>query len=277
MPALFDLAGDADPYLVGILNVTPDSFSDGGLHERAADAISAGIKMAQAGAHIIDIGGESTAPGARPITPHEELSRIKEVVPVLVEHAAVSVDTFRSSTAKACLEMGAVMINDVSAMRFDPAMCAVVRDAQAWVVLMYSKETDAHPHASNSVRDYEDVVSHIISFLSRRIDYALAGGIKAAKIILDPGMGRFLSHDSKYSWLVLEQLARIKEAFQSFALMIATSRKGFLGGESGKRDPVSQLTALAAWQEGVSLIRTHNVAMAREFFDAWKKINPGSG
>lgn len=264
------------PVLVGILNVTPDSFSDGGLYLRQADALAHASALIQAGAHMIDLGAESTAPGSKDIGPQEEFQRLKDIVPALSQQTLLSIDTFRASTARACLELGACCINDVSALRFDADLRAVVKDYRAAVVLMYSKEAPDHPHATDNPRNYEDVVQEICNFLDQRVNYALSGGIAQQKIILDPGMGRFISHDAKYSWQVLAQLERMKEAFPSFPILISTSRKGFLGGALNERDPLSALTALGAYLKGASLIRTHNVGLAKDFSDAWARMQPAA-
>ncbi len=258
------------PWITGILNVTPDSFSDGGLYEGVDAANRRARELIGEGAVIVDIVGESTRPGAKPVHGEEEWKRIGAVVSAAAKEAFVSVDTYRAKTAERSLAAGAKMINDVSALRADPDMAAVLRNSGAYVVLMFSKEDGTHPHATDSVRDFKDVIIEIAEFLEERVDYALKHGISASKIVLDPGMGRFVSHDPKYSWEVLERLHELREKFAEFPLMLGTSRKGFLGGELTERDPLSQLTSIMAYERGADFIRTHNVKLAREFFAVWK-------
>ena len=260
------------PQLMGILNTTPDSFSDGGRYLASEAAVARGLELLSEGAAIVDVGGESTAPGSTSLAAEQEIARVLPVVEALAAHGFVSIDTYKSTTAEACLRMGAKMVNDVSALRFDPELRTVIREHGAWVVLMHSKEADDHPHASITEHDYENVVQETADFLKRRADYALAGGIAENRIVLDPGLGRFLSHDPKYSWEIIEKLDRLKEAVHPFPLLFASSRKGFLGGKLSERDPLSQLSALAAVLKGAWIVRTHRVSMAKEFLAAWKRM-----
>ena len=225
------------PWIMGVLNVTPNSFSDGGLFEDDDSAIAHGSMLANDGAHIIDVGGESTGPGTSGIGSAQELDRVANVVAGLAQNNFVSVDTFRAETARRCLELGAKMINDVSAGRADDEMLSLVGTSDAFIVLMYSKQPSSHPHASSEPVEYDDVIEAIREFLSRRIDAALSAGISEDKIVLDPGMGGFISPNPKYSWEVLERFA---EFDFPFPMLIGTSRKGFLGGEIKERDPISQ-------------------------------------
>ncbi|MCC6219755.1 MAG: dihydropteroate synthase [Deltaproteobacteria bacterium] len=266
--------GKPPPWIVGVLNITPDSFSDGGLYVGAEAALSRARELLADGADIIDIGGESTGPGAKPIASSVELERILSVVSVLAKEAFVSIDTYKAATAKECLRAGARMINDVSALRADSLMSRVISESDAFVVLMHSKEDGARPHASESKCDYVDIIPAISAFLKWRIDFAISQGISRARIVVDPGMGRFLSHDSKYSWELLRRLGELGVELKEFPLMVGTSRKGFLGKALGEREPISQLTGLISFLKGASLIRTHNVSMAREFFDVWKSLMP---
>ncbi len=257
---------------MGILNLTPDSFSDGGQFASPAEALSKADGLLAEGAATIDIGGESTAPRATPITAAEELWRIEEVVKALAPRAFVSVDTYKSAVARRCLEHGARMINDTSALRADPEMAAVVRDFDAYVVLMHSKNDGPLPHATLVPKLYHDLVSQIAEFLKSRIDVALDAGIAMERIIIDPGMGAFISTDPEDSWKVLANLDRLRDCGVTAPILIGTSRKGFLGGALEERDPLSQLSALGAVLKGASIIRTHNVAMARSFLHSWIKM-----
>ena len=266
--------GVPPPWIVGIINVTVDSFSDGGNFLTPAQAITHGIKLLEQGAHILDIGAESTGPGSRPISATEEFTRIKDVVRELSKHAFVSVDTYKASTATQCLELGAQMVNDVSAFRADNEMPDVVAAKNVFIVLMYSKQTGPFPHVDEVDRGYEDVVQEIGDFLRARAKYAIEKGISPSRIILDPGMGRYLSTRPEISWDILSRLAELCTLVSPYPLYLGTSRKGFLGGKLAERDPISQLTGALAVQKGVSFLRTHNVKMARDFLSALAKLRP---
>jgi dihydropteroate synthase len=273
--ALQSVIGQRPPWIMGVVNVTPDSFSDGGLFGTDEQAVAYAQKLSKQNAQIIDIGGESTGPGRGAISAEEELSRIGKIVAAVASEHFVSVDTYKAHTAERCIGLGAQMVNDVSAFRADPEMAYVVKEHDVFVVLMHSKETGAHPHATSTPKEYTNVVEEVCSFLQERVEFALSCGIKQEKIILDPGMGGFLSPNPAYSWELLANLGKIKERFPGFALAIGTSRKGFLGGELSKRDPASQLTALGAHLKGADIIRTHNVKMAQEFYAIWQRIEGG--
>lgn len=263
--------GSEPPWLMGILNVTPDSFSDGGMFTTTEAALAHGRKLFHTGASIVDIGGESSGPGARAVSADEEIQRIAPVVTEFTKQHFISVDTYHAKTAQFCLEHGARMINDVSALRGDGDMANIIREHNAFVVLMYSKETAAHPHATESTYHYQDIIRVISEFLLRQIDYAIAKGIPYENIIVDPGMGKFLSHDPKYSWLVLEQLGQLRNYGVTSPILVSTSRKSFLGGKIADRDVASQLTGLIAALNGADILRTHNVEMAQDFLEIWRK------
>lgn len=260
----------APPYLMAIVNCTPDSFSDGGRHLSPEDALQA-VEREFADADLFDIGGEASGPTAKPVSAEVELNRVLPVVQMLASTRYVSVDTFRASTAAACLAAGARMVNDISALRFDPQMAETVRDHGAHVVLMYSKEAADAPHASKHEVRYADVVGEIGDFLERRIEYALRSGIAERQLVLDPGMGAFVSVAANDSWELLASLERLRARFAPLPLLVGTSRKGFLGGPLSDRDPLSQLTALIAQLKGATILRTHNPAMARRFLDTWQR------
>ena len=269
--------GTDPPYVVGVLNVTPDSFSDGGTFLTVDEAISHAKALRSAGADIIEVGGESTRPGSKAISEKEEMARVLPIVEALAPTMFISVDSYKSQTAEACLKVGAKMVNDISAFRADPKMGEVISKHGASVVLMYSKETGSSPHVSESKKDYKDVVKEIVEFLLQRIDLCVKCAIDPDKIIIDTGMGRFLSHDPKYSWEVLQRYEEFKLIAEKAPLLIATSRKGFLGGDLKDRDTVSQLTALIACERGASFIRTHNVMMAREFLNLEAAVESSRG
>ncbi|MCB0318315.1 MAG: dihydropteroate synthase, partial [Bdellovibrionales bacterium] len=258
--------------IFGILNITPDSFSDGGKFFDAEKAINHAKQLIADGADVLDIGGCSTGPGSKQISIQEEISRLEPVVKDLANLTKLSIDTYQSKVADLCLSLGASIINDISAMRADPEMLAVIKAHNARVVLMYSKEDGKSPHISESKKEYINLVDEIKTFLSNKIEFALKSGILEDKIILDPGMGQFLSSNANYSWELLSKLSELTQTFKNFPMLIGTSRKGFLGGELVNRDPVSQLTALNAVTKGVRYVRTHNVKMFKEFLGVWERI-----
>lgn len=264
---------------MGILNVTPDSFSDGGHYLSPEAAAQRASAMVSEGADIIDIGAESTAPGSSPLSAEEEWRRLEPVLHALFSAPSlsapsssapllVSVDTYKASVAERALKLGAFMINDVSGLRADPAMAEVVASHSAYLVIMHSKEVGSHPHASDAPRHYEDIVSEIAAALRSAALKAEAAGVKADQIILDPGMGRFISLNPADSWELLRRYGELCESLRDYPVLVATSRKGFLGGTLDERDPVSQLTALHALTSGAKIVRTHCPGMMRTFLGA---------
>ncbi len=265
------LLSDSPPYVVGVLNCTPDSFSDGGGYPSVQDAIEKGHALAREGASVIEVGGESTRPGSKPVSLEIEIERVAPIISALAKSYVVAVDTYKAETARVAIECGAKIVNDISALRADAKMVEVVQKNGVGLVMMYSKESGLHPHASEDARSYSDVIGEIGTFLTERIDYAAQHGISRDAIVVDPGMGKFVSHDPKYSWEILKRFEELIAKNPSMAHMIGSSRKGFLGGDLSSRDPLSQVTSLIAVSKGASFIRTHNVAMARQFLDAWNK------
>lgn len=251
---------------MGILNVTPDSFSDGGRFLATDSAIAAGRKMLEEGAHLLDVGGESTAPGRRPIEAEEELARIESVVRELACEAFVSVDTYHARTAERCLTLGARMINDTSALRADPALADVIREHGAFLVLMHAKDGPL-PHVTPADRHYRDVVREVGDFLAERVEFALSRGIPDERLVLDPGWSAFLSHDPEETFRLLRGLGRLVERFRPIPIMVAISRKGVLKVPLAERDPVSQLAALIAASHGALYVRTHAPKMMAQFLE----------
>jgi len=250
--------------IMGILNITPDSFSDGGKYIGPRQAIKRAKELSDNGAEIIDIGAESTRPGSTEVSEKEELKRISSTVKELASLHTLSIDTYKASIAKKCLEYGAKIINDITALRYDKNMIEVVKEHNCQVVLMYSKKEE--PHADLKSRDYVDVIEDIIEFLSKRIDFALSKGINKDNIILDPGMGAFISPDHKYSWQVVKEFSKFKKHFSEFRTLIGTSRKGFVK----KSDALSAFTACYSKAD---IIRTHNPEMTLEFYKAFQHLN----
>ncbi len=250
--------------IMGILNITPDSFSDGGKYIEPREAIKKAKELSDNGAEIIDVGAESTRPGSTEITEQEELKRIGSVVKELASVHTLSIDTYKASTAKKCLENGAKIINDITALRYDQNMAEVVKEHNCEAVLMYSKKPE--PHADLEIKNYEDVMEDIIEFLSKRIDFALSKGINKDKIILDPGMGAFISPDHKYSWQVVKEFGKFKKHFSEFRTLIGTSRKGFVK----KSDALSAFTACYSKAD---IIRTHNPEITLDFHKAFQNLS----
>ncbi len=242
---------------MGILNVTPDSFSGDG--SGAPAAIARGHAMLAAGADILDIGGESTRPGADPIPAGTEIARILPVVRALARVAPVSVDTRNAATMEAALEAGARIVNDVSALRHDPAALAVVARHQAPVVLMHMLGTD--PRTMQQDPRYADVTLDVARFLRDRIAVAEAAGIPCARIAVDPGIG--FGKTVAHNLALLERLPLL--AGLGCRILVGASRKGFLGRLSGvaaadRRLPASLAAALAAASRGAGILRVHDVA-----------------
>ena len=251
--------------VMGIVNVTPDSFSDGGLHPGADDAVAHGLRLAAEGADILDIGGESTRPGSDPVAPDEELERILPVVAGLREAAptgvALSVDTRRPQVAHAAIDAGASIVNDVTAAA-DPAMLGVVRDAGAGLVLMHML---GEPKTMQDDPTYVDVVAEVRDFLARRLGAAVAAGLERDQLCVDPGIG--FGKNLAHNLALLHDI----EAFEQLRvpLLVGASRKGFIGQLTGVDEPAERVEGTAgavAWcaAHGVDVVRVHDVQqMAR--------------
>ncbi|MEA2314717.1 MAG: dihydropteroate synthase [Solirubrobacteraceae bacterium] len=257
---------------MGILNVTPDSFSDGGRFLAPGAAIARARELIAAGADIVDVGGESTRPGAEPVGAEQELAR---VIPVIEGIAAlqtgvqISIDTYKAAVAEAALGAGATLVNDVSAFRFDPAMAALLARSGADCCLMHMR---GEPRTMQDDPRYEDVVADVRVFLRERLEFALAAGVARERILLDPGIGfgKTEAHN-------LELLRRLRELLELGApIAIGTSRKGFLGRiaarAAGGEEPAGSQQRLAgtiasnvlAYERGASVFRVHDVAPVRE-------------
>lgn len=268
---LVKLLGPEAPWLMGIVNVTPDSFTDGGRYLEPERALERARQLLADGAHLVEVGGESTAPGSRPITSEEELRRIEPVVRALVHEAVVSVDTYHAATAARCIELGARVINDVSALRADPEMAAVVRDLGPVLVMMHAKDGPL-PHATDRPVRYDDVVHDVGDWLAARADAAMKAGIAQDQLVLDPGWGKFLSLEPAHTWELLARFDELVARLAPIPVMVGISRKGFFGVPMEERDPLSQLAALAAAQKGAALVRTHHVRMAAQFLEAASRL-----
>lgn len=244
---------------MGILNVTIDSFSDGGKYIELEKALRRALEMEKEGADIIDIGGESSGPGSKGINQETELKRTIPLIKEIRKHSKIpiSIDTTKAEIASQAIEAGANMINDVSAMRGDKQMAKVAAEKGCPIILMYSKD----PSARTTVKEtsYDDVLESIKEFLQERIKTARDMGIKRENIIIDPGMGHFISANPKYSLEVIARLSELKEL--GHPILIGLSRKSFLGGEIEDRDKIGLPLTTIAYLNGASIIRTHNVKM----------------
>jgi dihydropteroate synthase len=240
--------------VMGILNVTPDSFADGGLHFDQAQAVAHGIAMAKDGADIIDVGGESTRPGADRVSAEEEQARIIPVIRELASRAIViSVDTMRASTAKLAIEAGATFVNDVSGGAADPEMFSTVAALDCRYILMHWR---GHSKDMNSKAFYNDVVSEVIDEVSVQLGKAISAGIKREKIILDPGIG--FAKDADHNW---EFLNRIDEfTALGYPVLIGHSRKRFLGGDKPEdREEATVEVTRSLVDKGIWGVRVHGV------------------
>ena len=248
--------------LMGIVNVTPDSFSDGGRYFEPAQAISHGVKLVEEGADIIDVGGESTRPGARPVSGREEMERVIPVIRGLRRElsAPISVDTYKADVARAALDEGADMVNDISALRFDPAMAPLVAAEKVPVVLMHMqgapRTTQQRPH-------YRDVVEEVKEFLRDQIRYAVQSGVDLERIIIDPGIG--FGKELEHNLALLRALPALADLGRP--VLVGPSRKTFIGQilDLGPEERLegSLAAAVAAVLGGASVIRTHDVKEAR--------------
>ena len=248
--------------VMGILNVTPDSFSDGGRHATADTAIAAGLRMFYAGADIIDVGGESTRPGAEDVTPEEEQQRVIPVIQALVKAGAlVSIDTTHASTAAAAVEAGAAIVNDISGLSIEPEMAEFVAAAKVPYILTH-RRGDAR--TMNSLADYKDVAGEVVAELAGVRDKLYAAGVAAEQIIVDPGLG-FAKNDAQ-NWELLQNLDQLDSL--GHRVLVGASRKRFLGtlltvaGKSAapeERDgATAAITAISAYR-GAWAVRVHDV------------------
>lgn len=264
--------------VLAVLNVTPDSFSDGGLWADPDAAVHHGLGLIAAGADAVDVGGESTRPGARRVPEHEELRRTVEVVRRLADAGVpVSIDTMRAPVARAALEAGAVVVNDVSGGAADERMAAVVAEAGCPFVVMHWR---GHSDRMSEQARYDDVVGEVREELSRRVEAVVAAGVPADRVVLDPGIG--FAKDAAHSWALLAHL----EALDALGLpvLVGVSRKRFLGtllaGADGeprqveRRDDASHALAALLAAHGVWAVRAHTArptADAVRVGAAWRR------
>ncbi|WP_142065014.1 dihydropteroate synthase [Pseudarthrobacter sp. B4EP4b] len=248
--------------VMGIVNVTPDSFSDGGQHGTADSAIAAGLRMFYAGADIIDVGGESTRPGAEDVSPEEEQRRVIPVIEALVKAGAlVSIDTIHASTAAAALNAGAAIINDVSGLTMEPEMAELAASSKAPYILTH-RRGDAR--TMNSLAEYKDVAAEVVAELAGVRDKLYAAGVRPEQIIIDPGLG-FAKNDAQ-NWELLQNLDQLDSL--GHKVLVGASRKRFLGtlltvaGKTAapqeRDDATAAITAISAYR-GAWAVRVHDV------------------
>ena len=248
--------------IMGILNVTPDSFSDSFL--RTKDYELRTKQLIDEGTYIIDVGGESTGPGSSDVSLDEEMSRVKPVIDYiyqnkLTDQTLFSIDTYKSDIAEYALQNGFEMVNDVTALRSDPKMIDILVKYKPYVVLMYSK--DSTPRTTTESVEYDDVIASIKTFLIDQISTLIQAGFPEEKIIIDPGMGMFVSANPEYSFEIIERLSEFKQL--GYPILVGVSRKSFLGGKVEDRDPASAQYSKKALQNGASIVRVHNVEMMK--------------
>jgi dihydropteroate synthase len=251
-----------NPKLMGVVNVTPDSFSDGGLYLDPEAAIQHGRELVAEGADILDIGGESTRPGAEPVEEAEELARVVPAIEGLAGmEAAISIDTSKAAVAAAALDAGATIVNDVTALRGDPGMAALCAERGATVVLMHMAGT---PRTMQDEPSYGDVVAEIRAFLAERLEAATAAGIDEERIWLDPGIG--FGKTAEHNMELLRRLGELRELGRP--LVIGASRKSFIGkidgSGPGERLGGTIAASLLAATGGAEVLRVHDVAETRQ-------------
>jgi dihydropteroate synthase len=246
------------PSVMGIVNVTPDSFSDGGVNFRAEDAIATARRMVDEGAAIVDVGGESTRPGAEPVSADDELRRVLPVLEAIAGDLPVSIDTAKAQVARRAIALGAELVNDVTALRGDPALAEAVADSGAYLCLMHMQ---GEPRTMQANPTYDDVVSDVAAFLEERLRFAVAAGIAEERICVDPGIGfgKTVEHN-------FELIRRLDELLAlGRPLVVGVSRKSslgkILGDPDAKTGPLSAsiAAAVAAYERGATILRVHDV------------------
>ena len=240
---------------MGILNVTPDSFADGGKHFTFEHAVQRGLQMIEEGADIIDVGGESTRPGAERVSEEEEQRRVIPVIQALVGKGAdISIDTMRASTARVAVEAGASIVNDVSGGAADPEMFATVAELGCKYTLMHWR---GHSKEMNSLAKYDDVVKEVIEEVTIQLEKALAAGIKRENIVLDPGLG--FAKDAEHNWEILKRLDEFVAL--GYPVLIGHSRKRFIGGDTpDEREAGTLEISQSLVGKGIWAVRVHSVA-----------------
>jgi dihydropteroate synthase len=246
------------PSVMGIVNVTPDSFSDGGVNFRPEDAVASARRILAEGAAIVDVGGESTRPGAEPVSTDEELRRVVPVLEALEGEVPVSIDTAKAEVARRALELGAELVNDVTALQNDPELAGVVADTGAYVCLMHMQ---GEPRTMQSDPRYADVASEVAAFLEERIRFAVDAGIREDRVAVDPGIG--FGKTVEHNFELIRRLGEI--AALGRPIVVGFSRKSslgkILGDPDAKTGPLSAslAAAVAAYERGATILRVHDV------------------
>ena len=249
------------PSVMGVVNVTPDSFSDGGVHLDPDTAVAAARRMIDDGAAIVDVGGESTRPGSDGVSVDEELRRVEPVLERVAHDVPISIDTSKAAVARRALELGAVFVNDVTALRADPGLAEVVAHHEAYLCLMHMQ---GEPRTMQSEPRYDDVASEVAAFLEERLAYAVSQGIQENRICLDPGIGFGKTPEHNF------ELVRRLDVLLALGrpVVIGFSRKSSLARLLGKSDDLlsaSVAAAVAAYERGATILRVHDV---KEHVDA---------
>ena len=274
-PRTFAGLGLDRPLVMGIVNVTPDSFSDGGDFVADEAAIAQGLRLVEEGADIVDIGGESTRPGSTPVSVDEELRRVVPVVRALVRAGvAVSIDTRRAAVMRAAIAEGARIVNDITALTFEPDSMAAVAQSAVSVVLMHMQ---GEPATMQKAPHYDDAPAEVAAYLAARVAACEAAGIERRRIAIDPGIG--FGKTTQHNLQLLARVDRL--AAIGVPVLIGVSRKGFIaklsrGEEPKARAPGSIAAALAAVARGATIVRVHDVAATRQALAVWQAIEDAS-
>jgi dihydropteroate synthase len=251
-------------YIMGVLNVTPDSFSDGGEFNNISAAVNQALEMVKAGVDIIDIGGQSTRPNAAQITLEEELNRVIPIIETLRPkiNLPISIDTTRAEVAQAAIKAGANLVNDISGGTFDPEMLPVVANLNCPIILMHIR---GNPQTMQQLTDYQDLMTDIYSFLAQQITIATSAGIEPEKIIIDPGIG--FAKNWEQNLEILRRLQLLKKL--NCPILVGASRKSFIGHILNQPDPKARVwgtaaACCAAISNGADILRVHDVQAMRE-------------
>ena len=257
--------------LMGIVNVAPDSFSDGGQFDSVTAAVEHALRLAEQGADILDVGGESTRPGAAPVPLEEELRRVVPVVRELARQTRVpiSIDTYKAEVARQCLEAGAVIVNDISGLTFDTDMPRVCRESSCGVIVMHIQGT---PQTMQLEPKYDDVVADVCRHFSQRLDALEASGIASERIVLDPGIG--FGKSAEHNLQLLSHIAELHELGRP--VLIGHSRKRFLkkllGRDVEERHAGTLGVSIALASQGTEILRVHDVQATRDALLAWQTV-----
>lgn len=253
------------PRVMGVVNVTPDSFSDGGVYNALPRVHQRILRMIREGASIIDVGGESTRPHSLHVSLQQEMERVKPIIDNIYKEklffrADFSIDTYKAEVAEYALTHGFIMVNDVTAFRGDPKMIDVLLRYMPYSVLMYSK--DSTPRTTRKETIYRDVMLTIQSFLSDSVHTLVSKGFSKNKIIIDPGMGAFVSNNPSYSFEIIDRLSELKDV--GCPILIGVSRKLFLRDHKNC-DLISAMLSKKAINNGASIVRVHNVKLTSHY------------